>query len=255
MGPVVRGMVERRLVGCYACEPADVARALPDGLQPFDVDGRAIATVVLEWWRDVRPGFLPSFFGGSPARALHRIVVAGSGPDGRPAPCSWSVRIDSTSPFGAWLEDGRWSELARPARIELEDEHACLDATMVSHDGRVHVDFAGRRGEARRGAGRFETAGAFERFWERTARPCRLRNGRAIAGPPDRARLGWEPLAVERDVVSLFDDPELFGSCRFELDSAWIGSALARESSPHAQRDHAPGGAPLALQPTLHPAP
>jgi len=245
-GPVVRGTIERRIVSCYACEPALAAGLLPAGLQPLEQAGRAVASIVLDWWTDVRPGFLPPFLAGSPARVLHGIVVETT--SGEPRTGTFTLRADTSSAAGSWLDGGRLRHCERRARIALEIDAGRLSATATSRDGRVRVGLRGHRAAVLADSVLFESAEVFARYYERIQRRCRTGAGRLEFGPPDPVALHWEPIAVESELATLFAEgfPD-----RVAFDSAFLGGRLAFDTREERSRE----SVALPIGPTLQPAP
>src|SRR5476651_2639127 len=73
--PVIRGIIDRRILVNYRVEPDILARLLPRRFRPKLVNGSGMAGVCLIRLKHIRPRFLPSFLGISSENAAHRIAV------------------------------------------------------------------------------------------------------------------------------------------------------------------------------------
>src|SRR5271155_4194265 len=70
--PVVRGVIDRRILVNFRVDPEVLARTLPKPFQPKLTHGAGMAGVCLI---QIRPRFVPSFLGISSENAAHRIAV------------------------------------------------------------------------------------------------------------------------------------------------------------------------------------
>src|SRR5215831_6235803 len=73
--PVIRGLIDRRVLVNYRVDAAVLARLLPQPFRPKLVNGAGMAGVCLIRLKDIRPRFLPPFLGISSENAAHRIAV------------------------------------------------------------------------------------------------------------------------------------------------------------------------------------
>lgn len=74
--PVMRGIIERRMLVNFRCDADTVARLLPAPFRPKLVGGYAMAGICLIRLGGIRPGFLPQgCFGLTSENAAHRIAV------------------------------------------------------------------------------------------------------------------------------------------------------------------------------------
>ena len=73
--PVVRGIIDRRILVNYHVDPDVMADVLPSPFRPKLVHGYAIAGICLIRLKKVRPKFLPIPFGIGSENAAHRIAV------------------------------------------------------------------------------------------------------------------------------------------------------------------------------------
>jgi hypothetical protein len=73
--PIIRGIIDRRILVNFRVDPDVLARLLPAPFRPKLVNGAGMAGVCLIRLKDIRPRFLPSFLGISSENAAHRIAV------------------------------------------------------------------------------------------------------------------------------------------------------------------------------------
>jgi hypothetical protein len=73
--PVIRGVIDRRILVNFRVDPALLARLLPAPFRPKLVNAAGMAGVYLIRLTDIRPRFVPSFLGISSENAAHRIAV------------------------------------------------------------------------------------------------------------------------------------------------------------------------------------
>ena len=73
--PVIRGLIDRRILVNYRVDPDVLSRLLPKPFRLKLVNGMGMAGVCLIRLKHVRPRFLPSFVGISSENAAHRIAV------------------------------------------------------------------------------------------------------------------------------------------------------------------------------------
>src|SRR5690242_19368002 len=73
--PVIRGLIDRRILVNYRVEPDVLATLLPAPFRPQEINGWGIAGICLIRLRDVRPGGWPAWVGIRSENAAHRIAV------------------------------------------------------------------------------------------------------------------------------------------------------------------------------------
>src|SRR4051812_3878025 len=73
--PVIRGIIDRRILVNYRVDPDVLTKILPAPFRPKLVNGAGMAGVCLIRLTKIRPRFLPSFLGISSENAAHRIAV------------------------------------------------------------------------------------------------------------------------------------------------------------------------------------
>src|SRR5437667_12856543 len=103
--PVVRGIIDRRILVNFRVDPAVLARLLPSPFRPKLANGTGMAGVCLIRLKQVRPAFVPGFVGVSSENAAHRVAVRWDD-DGREGEGVFIPRRDTSSRLNA-LVGGR----------------------------------------------------------------------------------------------------------------------------------------------------
>src|SRR5262245_177801 len=73
--PILRGVIERRLLVNYRVDPDVIARVLPKPFRPKLVGQHAMAGICLIRLGQVRPRALPAWLGIRSENAAHRVAV------------------------------------------------------------------------------------------------------------------------------------------------------------------------------------
>src|SRR6187455_1434032 len=95
--PVIRGLIERRILVNYRVDPEVLASLLPQPFRPKLVHGYGMVGICLIRLRNIRPWGLPVWLGISSENAAHRAAVEWDGGGGlqihrRWRTCSAQVR-------------------------------------------------------------------------------------------------------------------------------------------------------------------
>ena len=73
--PVIRGIIERRILVNFRVAPDVLEEVLPEPFRPKLIGGVGMAGICLIRLRHIRPNFLPAFVGISSENAAHRIAA------------------------------------------------------------------------------------------------------------------------------------------------------------------------------------
>lgn len=234
--PVVRGIIERRLLVNYRVEPAVFARQLPPPFRPLLVDGYGVAGICLIRLAAIRPRGLPARWGIRSENAAHRIAVAWDTPEGVREGV-YIPRRDSSSRLNHWVGGRLFPGVHHRARFSVTEGEGRYQAALTSQDGATQVAVAGQVAAALPQGSIFGSVAEASAFFARgrlgysaTARP----------GTFDRLELAsfrWavEPLAVTTVRSSFFEDP-----ARFPPGSATFDCALLMRDIEHEWHAHPP---------------
>jgi Uncharacterized conserved protein (COG2071) len=228
--PKVHGVIGRRLLVNFRVEPSVVQRQLPSPFRPKLHEGHAVAGICLIRLEGIRPKRFPRIFGLSSENAAHRIAVLWDDDQGSREGV-YIPRRDTGSLMNH-LAGGRLfpGEHHRASfRVEDTDDRIALE--MVSADGRVHVDVAGRVATELPTTSIFRTVAEASSFFE----PGSLgysatAAGRRLDGVVLKTH-SWSvaPLAIERVSSTYFADLSLFPAGSVTFDCALIMRNITHE--------------------------
>jgi len=228
--PVMRGVIERRMLVNFRCEPKALARLLPAPFRPKLIRGYGMAGICFIRLGEVRPSFLPASMGLKSENAAHRIAVEWD--DGEAVHEGVFIpRRDTSSCLnqfaGGWLFPGEhhradykvW-ETAERFKVELRAE-----------DGGAFVRVAARLCDKLASGSIFADLAEASQFFRAGSLGW---SARAKAGEYDGLELHseeWrvEPLTVERVESSFFGDRKLFPPGTATFDSAFLMRNIAHE--------------------------
>jgi hypothetical protein len=228
--PVVRGVIDRRILANYRVEPAVLARLLPAPFRPTLHRGHAVAGICLIRLKSVRPRPLPGWLGVVSENAAHRAAVEwDDGGVAREGVYIW--RRDTGSRLNALAGGRLFPGVHHHAAFDVRESGDDLRVALRSDDGATAVTVAGRvtdRMPASSAFGSVAEASAFFAAgsvgYSPAADPARL-NGLEL-----RCR-GWrvEPLEVAEVRSSFFDDRSRFPAGSVAFDCALLMRGIVHE--------------------------
>ncbi len=104
--PVIRGVIDRRILVNYRVDPEVMSRILPPPFRPKLIHGHAIGGICLIRLRQLRPNWIRASVGLSSENAAHRIAVEWNDETGATLEGVYIPRRDSDSRLNA-LAGGR----------------------------------------------------------------------------------------------------------------------------------------------------
>jgi hypothetical protein len=228
--PIIRGLIDRRILANYRVDAEVLARVLPTPFRPKLIDGFGVAGICLIRLKQIRPRGFPQFMGISSENAAHRIAVEWDD-DGAIREGVFIPRRDSSSRLNV-LAGGRvFAGVHHHAQFAVEETTDHFSIGIDSDDGRTHVRIEAAVADALPAGSIFgdvERASAFFRGGSLGYSPS------AEAGRLDALELhslDWkvEPLAVERIESSFFDDRARFPSGSIHFDCALLMRGMRHE--------------------------
>ena len=229
--PVIRGVIDRRILANYRCDPEVVSRLLPAPFRPQLVDGNAIAGVCLIRLKHVRPRHLPAALGIASENATHRIAVEWDDEQGRPQSGVYIPRRDTSSLLNA-LAGGRiFPGVHHRAHFDVRESDRQLAVAMTSQDGHTRVNIEAELSEQLPDGSVFASVEEVSSFFEAGSTgysPC------TRAGSFDGLELrtfAWQttPLAVRHVESSFFDDESQFPRGSAVFDNALLMRGIEHE--------------------------
>jgi hypothetical protein len=234
--PVIRAVMERRLLVNYRVDPELLAALLPAPFRPVLVGGYGVAGICLIRLGQVRPEGVPARAGLRSENAAHRVAARWDGPDG-PVTGVYISRRDTSSRLVA-LAGGRlfpgWHHLAR---FRVEEQEGRFRVQADSRDGVIHLLAAGHLAAGLPPGSIFADVASATRFFR--CAPV------GYAATPAEGRFdgveletaGWElrPLHLDEVSSSFFDDPERFPPGTVVADSAFLMGGVATTWRPQPE--------------------
>jgi Uncharacterized conserved protein (COG2071) len=228
--PVIRGVIDRRILVNYRADPDVLARLLPPPFRPKVARGFGLAGICLIRLRKVRPSFLPAWLGLASENAAHRVAVewqdGGTAGEGVYIP-----RRDTSSRLNVLAGGRLFPGVHHHARFRVEESGDRYSVALRSDDGVTSLAVRGRRTDLLPASSVFRSLKEASVFFQAgslgysaTDDPCRFQG-------LELRCLRWhvEPLAVEEVRSSFFEDESLFPNGSVELDCALLMRGIEHE--------------------------
>jgi len=227
--PVIRGIIDRRILVNYAVDPDIAKTLLPPPFTPKIINDKAIAGICLIRLKQVRPKRLPAFIGIGSENGAHRIAVEWR-EDGELKEGVYIPRRDTSSFFNR-LAGGRvFPGKHHQARFDVKEDGLNYHVAFESDDGTVISVDAKLTGSFNKQSvfENLETASAF------------FKTG-ALGYSPNGAKYEglllntykWEikPLEVSAVRSSFFENESVFPKGSVQFDNALLMTNIAHEWS------------------------
>lgn len=234
--PVMRGVIDRRILVNYRVDPAVLAPLLPAPFRPKLVRGFGLVGICLIRLKHLRPTFLPSWLGMSSENAAHRTAVewdeAGATRGGV------YVRRRDTNSWLNTLAGGRlFPGFHHHATFDVRESSEDLTVTMRSDDNETNLSVRGQLTTKWSPTSVFGSLAEASAFFEAGAM--------GYSATPVASRFQglelrcnhWhvDPLSVEEVRSNFFENVSLFPKGSIEFDCALLMRNIAHEW--HEQAD------------------
>src|SRR5262245_3480466 len=140
--PVIRGLIDRRILVNFQVAPDVIARLLPAPFRPKLVKGVGMAGICLIRLKHTRLRFLPVAIGLSSENAAHRIAVEWDDHDGRREGV-YIPRRDTSSRLNTLVGGRLFPGEHHHARFESREQDGHYHVLLDSDDGKTHVTAEG----------------------------------------------------------------------------------------------------------------
>ena len=234
--PVIRGVIDRRILVNYRVDPRVIAPLVPALFRPKVVDGTGSVGICLIRLKQVRPTFLPAWCGLSSENAAHRTAVEWD--DNGTAREGVYVRRRDTSSWLNTLAGGRvFPGLQNHAVFTVKETADHFAVALQSDDRDTSMSVTGHRTDKLPASSMFQSLEEASAFYQAGSLGYSATLDAArFQGIELRCR-NWsiEPLAVEEVRSSFFDDESLFPRGSIEFDCALLMRDIDHEW--HGQSD------------------
>jgi len=234
--PVLRGVIDRRILANFRVAPEVLSRVLPHPFRPQVVNGYGIAGICLIRLTHIRPRYCPTLLGISSENAAHRIAVEWN-VDGQQRSGVFIPRRDTSSWLNAVAGGRMFPGIHHRAHFEVAEDDDHFRVSMDSYDGSAHLTVDGEVSSAFPTTSVFASVEDVSRFFEAGSlgySPA-TRNGDFDGLELRTSNWRVEPMVIRRIESSFFGDTSVFpaGSVSFDnallmrgIDHEWHGREL-----------------------------
>jgi len=228
--PVIRGLIQRRILVNYRVKPDVLRGLLPRPFEPKTVDGWGMAGICLIHLAELRPRGVPARLGLSSENAAHRIAVAWE--QGSERQEGVFVRRRDTSSWWNVVAGGRvFPGVHHRATFEVQDTPHRLRLALESEDGVTRMAVAGTPAAKLPSSSIFGSLEEASRFFERGS--CGYSPGRlpgCFQGLELRTQ-AWSvvPFEVSELRSSFFESTALFPEGSMQFDCALLMRDIPHE--------------------------
>lgn len=228
--PAMRGVIDRRMLVNFRCDPASLARLVPAPFRPKLIRGWGMAGICLIRLKELRPRWFAMPLGFNSENAAHRIAVQWDEDDVLREGV-FIPRRDTNSKLNNMAGGRLFPGMHHFARFDIWESPNRFKLEMHSEDGEVRVRVAARVADEWPAGSVFSTLDDASAFfaagslgWSAGSRPSEF-DGLELHS------FGWrmEPLFVERVESSFFHNPAIFPPGAAEFDSALLMRGIQHE--------------------------
>jgi hypothetical protein len=235
--PVIRGVIDRRILVNYRVEPEVMARLLPAPFRPKLIHGHAIAGICLIRLKHVRPKFLPGPIGFSSENAAHRVAVEWDDEQAITREGVYIPRRDSDSRLNALAGGRLFPGIHHHAAFDVSESPNSFEIDIASDDGAMKLSVIARVSSELPASSIFESIDEASQFFKAGSL------GYSATNDADRfqglslhcARWQVEPLEVKHVTSSWFHDLSRFPAGSAAFDCALLMRGISHEW--HTQND------------------
>lgn len=231
--PVMRGVIDRRILVNYQVDPLVLAPLLPAPFRPKIVNGRAMVGICLIRLKHLRPSGFPAWLGISTENAAHRSAVEWDA-DGKVCEGVYVRRRDTNSWFNTLAGGRLFPGFHSHAQFTVEETAEQFHVALRSDDGVTSMVVRGRRTAELPAASVFRSLEECSTFFQGGSLGYSATSDPARFQGLELQCLNWqvEPLDVEAVRSSFFEDESLFpkGSIQFDcallmrgIEHQWMG--------------------------------
>jgi hypothetical protein len=228
--PIIRGIIDRRILVNFRVDPEVLARILPAPFRPKLVHGAGMAGVCLIRLKHIRPRFVPFFLGIASENAAHRIAVEWD-QDGKTREGVFIPRRDTSSWLNTLAGGRLFPGVHHHAAFQVQEHQDRYRIELSSDDRRTHLLVEGRVAPELPPTSLFGSLQEASDFFERGAL------GYSVTAKPGQfdglelRSFAWQvqPLAVEKVASNFFEDRTLFPHGSVEFDSALLMRGIEHE--------------------------
>lgn len=227
--PIIRGVIDRRVLVTFRIEPDVLKHVLPAPFRPHVFNGFGIGGICLIRLKQIRPRFLPAFAGISSENAAHRIAVEWNHGD-QTRTGVFIPRRDTSSWLNAFAGGRLFPGVHHRAHFDVRESDTQFRIAMDSVDDLTQVLVEGSLATELPADSIFSVENV-SRFYE--AGSLGYSPG-SSAGEFDGLELrtsSWhiEPLSIAHVQSSFFEDRHMFPEGTVTFDNALLMRGIDHE--------------------------
>jgi len=228
--PVVRGLIDRRILANYRIDPVVMSAVLPRPFRPKIVGGFAIGGICLIRLKSIRPRFFPFRWGIGSENAAHRIAVEWD-VGGEKREGVFIPRRDTSSLLNTLVGGRIFPGEHHHSTFVVKETTESLSVNLSSDDGETHVSILGTVTDTFRETSVFSSMTVASDFFKRGSVGYSVTR---IDGKYDGLELrcrDWkmEALRIEKIESSYFDDISRFPAGSIQFDCALLMRSIEHE--------------------------
>jgi len=231
--PVLRGLIDRRILVNYRVDLDVLARLLPPPFRPQSIGGFCLAGICLIRLRDVRPRSWAWLPGLRSENAAHRVAVEWDD-HGTVRRGVYIPRRDTSSWLNALVGGRLFPGEHHRARFDVRESDSRFHVAFTHADG-THVSLAARLAKECPSGSVFASVAQAAAFFECGSFGCSATASTGLYDVLELRTNGFEltPLMVDRAASSVYDDRRLFPTGSIALDGAFLMRRVEHEWHAH----------------------
>jgi hypothetical protein len=228
--PVIRGIIERRILVNYRVDPKILAAVMPRPFRPKVVNGSGIVGVCLIRLKQIRTRFMPSFLGISSENAAHRFAVEWE-ERGQKKEGVFIPRRDTSSRINTIAGGKLFPGEHHHARFKVNEADGQYQVVIDSDDRVTHLLVKGYVTSELPKGSVFGSLKEASNFFERGSLGYSAKEQPGQYEGLELRSYGWkvQPLAVDTVESSFFGDRARFPSGSLEFDCALLMRGIEHE--------------------------
>jgi uncharacterized protein YqjF (DUF2071 family) len=228
--PVIRGIIDRRILVNFQVDPDVLARMLPSPFRPKLVDGTGLAGVCLIRLKNIRPRTLPAFLGIASENAAHRVAVEWD-QDGEQREGVFIPRRDTSSWLNALAGGRLFPGVHHHACFQVREHDDHFRIRVDSDDRTTHLLVEGQVGTELPAASIFASLAEASRFFEHGSVGYSATGQHGTFDGLELRSYHWQvrPLVVEQVESSFFENRTWFPANSIAFDSALVMEHIEHE--------------------------
>jgi len=228
--PVIRGIIDRRLLVNFRVDPAVLRRILPKPFRPWLVKGMGMAGICLIRLKGVRPRGWPACLGLGSENAAHRIAVEWT-QGGETLHGVFIPRRDTSSRLNALVGGRLFPGVHHRADFLVRETAESVSVAFASRDDQVYARITGRICNEFPSASVFSSLQEASNFFRRGSLGYSMSAHAGILDGLELCCSQWhmQPVAVDDVASSFFADQQLFPAGAVQFDCALVMRGIEHE--------------------------